>query len=337
MPLEELYVYRTLVALPLAAVFALAQSPQTTHASAATTAATYAAVPADYTLAPGDSVFIRAIDAEDIDKTTVPVDGRGNIILPMIGKVAATGLTTDQLAVAIEAKLKKYLQDPDVSVTLVEMRSQPVSVLGSVNLPGVKQIQGHKTLYEVISEAGGIRQDAGYEIKITRKLDQGRIPLPTAKDDPTGQFSIATVSIKTVMDATDPAQNIEIKPEDVITVPKGDIVYVVGTVRRSGGFVLTDHNGISLLQALALAEGFDRFADKQHCKILRQLPGSTRRTEIAVDMKALLAGKGEDLQLKPEDVLVVPNSAKKEATVRFLETTLGMGAQIGTGMAIYRN
>ena len=147
--------YRTLVALPLAAVFALAQSPQTTHVAAATAAATaYAAVPADYTLAPGDSVVIRAIDAEDIDKTTVPVDGRGNIILPMIGKIAATGLTTDQLAVVIEAKLKKYLQEPDVSVTLAEMRScgpSPSSV--SVNLPGVKQIQGHKTLFEVISRS----------------------------------------------------------------------------------------------------------------------------------------------------------------------------------------
>lgn len=100
--------------------------------------------------------------------------------------------------------------------------------------PGTHQLEGHKSLFEVISLVGGLRPDAGYKINITRQLTQGRIPLPDAADDPTGKFSIASVTIKSVLDASDPSENIEIKPEDVISVPRGELIYVIGAVRKPG-------------------------------------------------------------------------------------------------------
>src|SRR5437588_2346223 len=132
--------------------------------------------------------------------------------------------------------MKRYLQEPDVSISISEFRSQPISILGAVQNPGVHQLQGRKNLFAVLSLAGGLRQDAGYRVRITRKLEWGRIPLPGALDDPSGQFSTASVSIKSIMDATSPAENIAIKPEDVISVPKADLVYVIGAVHKSGGF-----------------------------------------------------------------------------------------------------
>jgi polysaccharide export outer membrane protein len=280
--------------------------------------------------------MVRALDAEEVTTTApIRIDARGNITLPMIGRVHAAGLTTEQLADLLEEHLKHYLQHPDVSVYLVETRSQPVSVLGAVQSPGVHQLEGHKTLFEVISLAGGIRQDAGYSIKITRRIEWGRIPLPDAKDDPTGRYSIASVNIKSIMDAQNPAENIEIKPEDVISVPKGQLVYVIGTVRKPGGFVLGEDQHLSALQILSLAEGLDRFANARKARIMRPIPGSDTRTEIPIDLKALLAGKTPDVPLQANDLLFVPLSGKKSAAATAVTTVLGMSSAVGTA-AIYR-
>src|SRR5437588_8180707 len=101
--------------------------------------------------------------------------------------------------------MKRYLQEPDVSISISEFRSQPISILGAVQNPGVHQLQGKKNLFGVLSLAGGLRHDAGYRVRITRNLEWGRIPLPNATDDPNGQFSVASVSVKSIMEASNPA------------------------------------------------------------------------------------------------------------------------------------
>jgi len=298
---------------------------------------TIGSVPGTYLLGIDDQIMVKALDSEEVT-TTAPVrlDGRGNITLPMVGQVHAAGLTTDQLSATLAQRLKRYLQHPDVSVYLVEMRSQPISVLGAVQTPGVHQLQGHKNLFEVISLAGGIRPDAGYTVKITRRLEWGRIPLSDSKDDSTGQFNVASINIKNIMEAVNPEQNVEIKPNDVISVPKGELVYVIGAVRKPGGFVLGQNEHISALQVLSLSEGLDRFADARHAKIMRPVPGSESRVEIPVDLKALLNGQTKDLALQANDLLFVPLSGKKAATAETITTALGMGSTIGTGLVLYR-
>jgi polysaccharide export outer membrane protein len=319
---------RPLLLLSLAAA-CLAQAPPSTPLPPD------AGAPSSYALGVDDQLMVRALDAEEVT-TTVPIriDARGNITLPMIGRVHAAGLTTEQLADLLEDHLKHFLQHPDVSVYLVETRSQPVSVLGAVQTPGVHQLEGHKTLFEVISLAGGVRQDAGYSIKITRRMEWGRIPLPDAKDDPTGRYSIASVNIKSVMDAQNPAENIEIKPEDVITVPKGQLVYVIGTVHKPGGFVLGEDQHLSALQILSLAEGLDRFADARKARIMRPVPGSDTRTEIPIDLKALLAGKVPDVPLQANDLLFVPLSGRKSGAATALTSVLGVTSAVAAA-AVY--
>ena len=294
-------------------------------------------VPSTYTLGPDDQVSIRALDLEvEWPDKPLGLDSRGNINLPMIGRVKASGLTLEELEGVITEKLKEFVKEPQVTATMLEFRSQPVSILGAVTTPGVHQLQGRKTLFEMISMAGGLKPEAGYQIKITRRVEWGRLPLPDAKDDASGRFSIASVGIKSVMDASNPGDNIEIKPNDVISVPKGNLVYVIGTVKKPGGFVLGERENITAVQVLALAEGFERFADSRHVRIMRTVAGSTTRTEIPLDLKGMLDGKVADIPLQAEDILVVPTSARKSATVRGLETALGMGSSIGTGMVIYR-
>ncbi len=293
---------------------------------------TGSAVPTTYTLGADDQIVIRAVDVEEIDNKPVRIDARGNINLPMAGHIQAAGLTTEELERAIEERLKKYLNEPDVSVSLVELRSQPISVLGSVQTPGVHQLQGEKSLFEVLSLAGGLRPDAGNVVKITRRLEWGPIPLPTAANDTTGQFSVASVNVKSIMSASNPAENITIRPNDVVSVPKANVVYAIGAVRKPGGFVMGENESLSALQVLSLAEGLDRAASTEKAKIMRNIPGSANRAEIPVDLKKILTGKASDVSLLADDILFIPTSVAKSAAVRSLEAAI----QVGTGIAIYR-
>ncbi len=287
--------------------------------------------PSNYVLGPDDEITLFVSDIEDLSNKPMRIDMRGDITLPMAGRVHAAGLTADKLEAEIGSRLKKFLQNPDVVVSIKEFRSQPISVLGDVDKPGVHQLEGRKTLFEVLSMAGGLNKDAGNTVKITRSLEWGPIPLPNAKNDASEKFSVASVSVKAIMDGSDPAANILIKPEDVISVPKADVVYAVGSVKKPGGFLLNQNESLSALQVLSLAEGLDKAAAPKKAKIMREVPGTTTRVEIPVDLQKLMAGKSPDLPLRSNDILFVPNSAAKSAGGRAMEAAI----QVATGVAIY--
>ncbi len=273
----------------------------------------------NYLLGAGDQILIRALNFDEIDNKPVVIDSRGFINLPEVGKLQAAGLSPDQLEAVLEDRLKKYLVHPEVSVTVGEIHSQRVSVLGEVRTPGVHTLQGDPTLFEVLSSAGGLQADAGYTVLITRQVEQGPIPLPTAHPDDSGTFAVASVSITSIMTASNPKENIHIKPNDVITVPRGAIIYVIGAVHKSGGFLLNEHQSLSALRILSLAEGLDKLAAGQNSRIMRPIPGSGDHQEIPIDLKKILTGKTPDVPLQADDVLFVPVSASKATGYRTLD------------------
>jgi len=207
-----------------------------------------------YLLGPDDQLEISGPELTDVSNKPVRIDGEGDVEVPLAGRVHVAGLTVQQTERDLDKVLTKYIRNPQVVVNVAEVRSQPVSVLGAVNSPGVHQVQGRKTVLEMLASAGGVRQDAGYSIRITRQLEWGCIPLPAAQLDASGKFSVAEVNLRKIMDAKSPEENIQIFPHDVISVPKAEMVYVIGEVHRSGGFVLGEHKSISVLQALSLAD-----------------------------------------------------------------------------------
>ena len=284
-----------------------------------------------YLLGPDDQLDISGPELTDLTNKPVRIDGEGDIQMPLAGSVHVAGLTVQQTEKELDKVLSKYIKNPQVVVNVVEVRSQPVSVLGAVNSPGVHQVQGHKTVLEMLASAGGIRQDAGYSIRITRQAEWGCIPLPGAQMDVSGKYSVAEVNLRKIMDAKTPEENIQIFPHDVISVPKAEMVYVIGEVHRSGGFVLGEHQSISVLQALSLAEGLNTGADPRHAKILRLKPEADQREELKVDVKDALNGKKPDFPLQGEDILFIPGSTGKKAALRSMEAAI----QVGTGLAIW--
>src|SRR5207245_11127200 len=109
------------------------------------------------------------------------------------------------------------------------------------------------------------------------------------KLDSTGQISTGEVKLQDVLGARNPGQNILVRPNDVITVSRNEIVYVLGAVRRAGGFPLNEHEALSVLQVLSLAEGLELTAAAQKAKILRITTGATRRTEMPLNLDQIFS------------------------------------------------
>jgi len=108
---------------------------------------------------------------------------------------------------------------------------------------------------------------------------------------------------------------------------------VIGEVPRSGGFVLSERKSMSMLEALTLAGGINHgTASAENSKILRLAQNNETRVEIAVNLKKVMGGKGEDMQLMPGDILFIPGSTAKRASLRAIEAAI----QIGTGIVIWR-
>jgi polysaccharide biosynthesis/export protein len=282
-----------------------------------------------YVLGSEDQISIRALHAVELGEKPYLINASGLITVPMLGSVKAAGLSVEQLEKLLSQKLGEYLTDPQVVVTIIEHRSQPVSVLGAVTKPGVYQLRGGRTLLEVLSMAEGMKPDASQVVELTRRKEYGPIPRLQSKEEE--KVYTATINVAAVTQGRDPNGNILLKPHDVVSVPVAEKVYVLGLVQKPGPFGLTDGRTMSVLEALSAAGGPAPLSAPQKARILRLVPGSSKRMEIAVNLNHVIEGRNTDVVLGPEDILYVPNSAAKSASVRAIEAAL----QTATGMAIW--
>lgn len=288
-----------------------------------------------YVLGSDDTIAVRVADMDEYNQQNLAplrVDPEGDVRLPLVGRVHVAGKTVEQVEQQVAGGLSNVVWKPDVRVTVTEFGSRPVSVLGAVRNPGVHQITGRKTVLEVISLAGGLSPDAGNTIRITRRADKGALPLPGASRDSSGEFFTGELKIHSVMEARKPEVNIDVLPDDVITVPKADLVYVIGAVKKPGGFVLNEKEQVSILQALSMAEGLDKVAAASSARILRVSEEGKPRVEIPIDLHRILQGSSPDVGLAASDILFIPDSKARSVSIRALEAAV----QLGTGFAIWR-
>ena len=283
-----------------------------------------------YVLGAEDQIVIHVLDVPDISEKPQRLDPNGDIRLPMVGRVHAAGMTLEALEGELTKRLKVYLEEPDVSVAVTEFHSQPVSIIGAVGSSGVQQLGGGKTLIEVLSMAGGLSSDAGPALRITRRLEWGRIPLPDATEDVAGGFSTAEIDLKSLLEARNPEKNIVIRSNDVISVPRAELVYVVGEVAKPGPLALSGGHSISVMEALSSSGGVLRTAAPAHARILRRLAGEQKRAELNIDLKKIMQGKANDLPLSAGDILVVPDGTGKRVTTRAIEALIQAGTIVGT-------
>jgi len=280
------------------------------------------------TLLPDDEITCHSLQIKELADKVFKLDQNGEANFPLIGVVHLAGNTAREAEDLLLTKLKKYYVDPDLELSVAALHTEPVAVIGAVGAPGVQQMKGRVRLLDALSSAGGLRMDAGPTIVVTRAPAYGKIPQADAHISASGE-SVIEIDAKSLLNGQDPTKNFMILPHDVISVPPAQIIYVVGNVKHAGGFPLTGKTEVSVLQALALAEGLDPRAAPSSAKILRR--GSIPEQQIAVDIKKILAGKAEDITMHPNDILFVPNSITKAVTAQMMTSAI----QIGTGFIIW--
>jgi len=126
-----------------------------------------------------------------------------------------------------------------------------------------------------------------------------------------------------------PQANVALQPGDTVVVSKAGMVYVVGDVGLPTGVVM-ENSGLTVLEAIAMAQGTKPTAALDKAKLIRKSPNG--QEEIPLPLKKILSAKAPDVKLQPDDIVFVPSSTAKSVGKRSLEAIV----QAATGVAIYR-
>jgi polysaccharide export outer membrane protein len=273
-----------------------------------------------YLLSPGDQIVIRAQNVEEISEKPFRIDGEGFLNLPVVGRIRAAGLTVEQLEAALADRLKLFVRSPQVVVSVIETArpqevANPVYLVGAFRQPGVYPLGTRpETLGEVLMRTGGLLPTAMRRVKVIRRIEQGRLDLKNVTESTDGKTTYGEAALTATGELADPADNIVMKPQDVVVAMKLEPVYVTGEVARSGAFPLEDREYLTAAQILAMA-GAGPNADLEKARVLRLVGDSSQRAEIPLNLREIFNGKANDFPLMANDVLYIPRKGGAGRTV----------------------
>ena len=218
------------------------------------------------------------------------IENDGTFNYPFLGRVKADGLTVAAVASALKEGLGAgYLRNPQITVEVVEFRSQSVFVMGEVRTPGKYVLSGTATLLDALAQAGSITGAAGADVLILHPKQQIS-SAPTLPGQ--GDAQIEHVSLREIEDGK-LSRNVAIRDGDTIFVPKADRFYVIGMVRNAGSYPL--ERNMTVLQAISTAGGISERGSNRRLKIIRIV--DSKRKE--------LDARPTDI-VQPGDTIVVP-------------------------------
>ncbi len=267
----------------------------------------------------GDLIQVTVFDNPDLSGA-LRVNSNGEVVLPLGGSVNVKGLTAAEAGTAIAAQLKKagILLEPHVTVMILEYQTQGVTVTGEVRSPGVYPLLGNRSVMDMIAMAGGLNENAGKVASVFHR------------DNPNDVRQVRlSVSVQTPASVAE--SRIELQPGDTISVSRSGVIYVIGDVGRPGGFLVEHNDRLSVLQALALAQGANQTASLGETQLMRNTENG--RLQYGLDLKRILKGDSPDPLLADGDILYVPVSYKKVYSLRAIEAMIG----VGSGVAIYKS
>jgi polysaccharide export outer membrane protein len=302
----------------------------------------------DYLISPGDVIEIRVEDAPELSHH-YRVSATGDIEIPVLGRIVVMQKTTYELGRLIANMLREqeYLKTPIVVVNVRQYNSRAFFIQGAVGRPGLYQLEGRPSLLTLIGLAGGLADNHGSTVFILRPSKtqksasgaqdsnmqgQAQAPAPTPASDrnqaslpranePDSETAADYELIKVNLSALYKGQfdqNQRLEPGDIVNIPRSDVFFVAGEVRAPGSFPLKD--GTTLRQAISLAQGMTFKAKPSRGIIFREDPVAGSRQEIKVDIGAVMDGKKEDIVVRANDVIIIPNSRMKSVGGALLMT-----------------
>lgn len=195
---------------------------------------------AEYLIGAGDAISIKVYGYEDLNLET-RVSDNGLITFPLLGDVSIGGQSTMEAGKTINQLLSKggYIKNAQVTIVILDYKSQQVSVLGQVNKPGQFSLEYPSTLIDVIALAGGINAFGEDRAIITRHIN--------------GKISKEEVDVHKMLAFPDRSHVVRIQKGDIVYVPKAPVFYIHGEVQRPGNFRLEPNMTVS--QAISVGGG----------------------------------------------------------------------------------
>jgi polysaccharide export outer membrane protein len=219
-----------------------------------------APVAPDYVVGPQDVLSVRIYGEEKLSGR-IRIDNDGSFPFEYLGRVKAEGMTTAEIETYLTKALGDgYLRNPQVSVEVVEYRSQSVFVTGEVRAPNKYSLPGNSTLMDLLTLAGSVTPSAGNWVQITHARKGGESLGPAASTDYDMRVNLRDIQ-------TGKAQNIKMQDGDTIFVPKAERVWVVGQVRNPQGVIFEE--GMTVFEAIAAAGGITEKGSNSRIEIVR--------------------------------------------------------------------
>lgn len=246
----------------------------------------------EYVIGKGDVLSIRVWGEDSLSSEAV-VRPDGRISLLGVGILPAAGLTTSQLQHSIAARLRNLVHEPIVSIAVHSFPNNSVVVHGPGIKPAVVPMQGKSTVLHILSQ---VSPDSSADLQNAYVERAGQ---RVASD-----FSALFLKGENV----DHLSNIEVKAGDRIYIPlrQDRLIFVEGAVTRPTS--LSYYEGMTVLEAIHLAGGFTKFADRNSTAIMRKKPGGQEKIRVKLHDLTERGDFSQNVLLQGGDIIVVKKS-----------------------------
>lgn len=206
-------------------------------------------------LGPGDTITLQVYGQPDMT-STVYVSDQGNISVPLVGSVQVAGFSPVEAGARVEKALRDggYLNDPHVTITVVQSRSQRVAVLGEVRAPGRYAVDPNTGIFDLLAQAGGALPTGANYVYVLRPDDKGNI-------------NRLVVNLKGYEDKGGALPSLVLQGGDSVYVPRAEQYYLYGEVGAPNMYPLEP--GMTVIQAIARAGGIKPTGSERRIEIKR--------------------------------------------------------------------
>lgn len=280
----------------------------------------------DYTINSGDSIAITVYSHPDLSLTKTIVTTDGCIGMVLAGQVKVAGMTLGQASAAIEAGLSKFIRNPKVGISPLEIKSETASISGAITKPGMYTISQGMRLADLVANAGGIASRL-YDGMVLDAVD-------FSKSVFVRNGKLLPVDFAKAIERGDPDDNVLLHKGDYIFLATRDnsMVYLVGDVKSSQRRVLIPNMG--LLELISSCGGIN----ETHWTYAIIIRGGVSAPKLyKVDLDGVLHGRKPNVLLESGDVVYIPHDDITEYNVfiRKLFPTFQLVNMISTPMFWY--
>jgi len=254
----------------------------------------------DYRVGGYDILDITVYEEADLSTRGVCVSADGFITFPLIGRIKVEGLTTSEIERLLSDLLAQgqFIIDAQVSVVVADYRSKQFMVLGPVASPGSYPLKARERVIDAVSRAGGMDFE-----KCSSQMMIIRTENPDTEQE---RKIVIRIDLSALFHEGDQRSNLLLMDRDLLYMPKAEPFYIIGEVQKPGSFFYS-RKEITLVEAISMAGGFSEWAIRNRTRIVRMEDGIEKIIEVKVDAITKSGQKGQDVLIRPGDIIVVPD------------------------------